>query len=269
VCLTRRECNCGQYSKDTRDLVSESDLKIRFDKTRRSGSVRELHRLWKDIVNPYSLKNLTFATDKLTALAGIASLFSDRGLGRYVNGLWESTLVSDLFWGIDWGFAGYFHIVGRRAEGSSMPSWSWASVDGPVELNPMAEIEGLEIVEILFEPDKSGSLADVSTKTLILRGILINAHIWDGRKHEQDFINSHRRLTADGFGEVSWVVDVATEVACSPEYPMDAYVLCSVNGPGLVLELLPGSSKTYRRLGKVTQFLKDRGQYDTEIIRLV
>ncbi|KAI8633292.1 HET-domain-containing protein [Xylariaceae sp. FL1651] len=260
VCLARRECNCGQYSKDTRDIVSESDLKIRFERSLRGSSFNELHGVWRDIVRPYSSKEITFATDKLPALAGIAHLFSGKGLNRYVNGLWESTLIPDLFWEISSSFMDYYHIMGRRSTDPSMPSWTWASVDAPVDMYPIGMIEGLEVVEIAFEPERSGSLAEVSAKTLTLRGIFFKARVW---------CNPRPRLIANGMNEASWLLDVTTEVDCGPDDPRDGYVLCGIDGPGLVLTLVKGMSDTYKRLGKIGVLPKDRSHFATKTVRLV
>ncbi|KAI1429010.1 HET-domain-containing protein [Xylaria sp. FL1777] len=273
VCLSRKECNCGQYSRDTRDLISESDLKIRFDRILRSGSVRELHRLWIDIVHPYSLKDMTYATDKLPALAGIAYLFSQKNLGRYVNGLWESTLIQDLFWEVSWSFVDYYHITTQRQGGSTMPSWSWVSIAGPVDMSPPIDIEGLEVLEITFAHEKSGSLTDVSTKSLTLRGIFINARVWGGKQSGQGYLGPHRTLTADGITEARWILDVPTEVICGPDKPIDAYILCGTKGPGLVVvsvqESGQGTSPSFKRLGIIKQLPQQRDHYGTRSIRFV
>ncbi|KAI0965566.1 heterokaryon incompatibility protein-domain-containing protein [Xylaria arbuscula] len=271
VCLSRLECNCGQYSRDTRDLISESDLKIRFDRILRGGSERELHRLWMDIVHPYSLKEMTYATDKLPALAGIAYLFAEKSLGPYISGLWGATLIQDLFWEISWSFTDYYHVVVRRQQVSSMPSWSWASVAGPIDMNPAADIEGLEVVR--FAPSELGSLTHVTINSLTLHGILIDVRVWGGQQTEQGYINPHRRLVADGIPEASWMLDVATEVMCGLDNPMDAYILCGTTGPGLVLvsdqESGNGSTASFKRLGKIRGLPKQRGQYNTKTIQLV
>ncbi|KAI1757948.1 HET-domain-containing protein [Xylaria castorea] len=274
VCPTRRECNCGEISRDTRDINPESDLKIQFDRIIRSGSLRELHGLWMDIIDRYSLKDMTYAKDKLPALAGITYLFSVKGLGRYLNGLWESTFLRDLFWEHNWLLVDYYQITVRRLEDTSMPSWSWASVTCPVKMNPDADIEGLEVVEISFEPTKLtklGSLADISTKSLTLHGIFIEARVWSRQNSEHDYLDSHRRLVADDMTEVSWVLDVPTEVTCGPEQPMNAYILCGINGPGLVLVSVQGSSACFKRLGKILDIRlpKERGHYATRSIQLV
>ncbi|KAI1742961.1 HET-domain-containing protein [Xylaria scruposa] len=271
VCQTRRECNCGEISRDTRDINPESDLKIRFDRVLRSGSIRELHRLWMDIANRYSLKDMTYATDKLPALAGIAYLFSVKNLGRYLNGLWESTLVQDLFWANSWLFVEEYHIMVRRLGDSSMPSWSWASVAGPIDMNADSGIEGLEVVKISSEPMKLGPLTDISAKSLTLHGVFIEARVWGGLGSRLDYLDSHRRLKADGIAEVSWILDVPTEVTCGPENPTNAYILCGTKGPGLVLVSVQGSNTLFKRLGKIIKLHlpKQRDHYDKRSIQMV
>ncbi|OTB00460.1 hypothetical protein M426DRAFT_267536, partial [Hypoxylon sp. CI-4A] len=123
VCLSMRSCNCGEFSEDTRDLVAASDLKARFDTQLRGAPLKDLQRLWKDIVEAYLLKGLTYDTDRLPALAGIAQFFSQRNFGRYVNGLWERTIVSDLFWELDWSFGGNYGIIPKRSKDPAIPTW--------------------------------------------------------------------------------------------------------------------------------------------------
>jgi hypothetical protein len=97
----------------------------------------ETFRIWRDIVRKYSLCLLTRSEDKLVALAGIASSYlSVLGASHtgYVAGLWEADIISQLLW----------HRVhdchGRRPQQYRAPSFSWASLDGPVswfEDNPL------------------------------------------------------------------------------------------------------------------------------------
>jgi hypothetical protein len=67
---------------------------------------------------------LSFNTDKLPAISGIASVFMNLLKDRYVDGLWENDIYQGLLW----------HATGAITEASSYraPSWSWASVDGSV-----------------------------------------------------------------------------------------------------------------------------------------
>jgi hypothetical protein len=80
---------------------------------------------WLNIVRVYSECSLSFASDKLVAIAGMAKLL-DTSLGsEYLAGLWKQDLEHHLLW---------------KARGSSptakdtmqAPSWSWASTDARV-----------------------------------------------------------------------------------------------------------------------------------------
>ncbi|KAF7349379.1 Het domain protein [Mycena sanguinolenta] len=84
--------------------------------------------LWDNIVHNYTGRRVTQIEDKLIALAGLASRFSARWkMGPYLAGLWRNNLQHDLLW----------HVVGgaqeSRPDGYRAPSWSWASVEGPVQ----------------------------------------------------------------------------------------------------------------------------------------
>ncbi|KIJ31912.1 hypothetical protein M422DRAFT_266414 [Sphaerobolus stellatus SS14] len=71
-------------------------------------------------VEDYSLLDMTYESDRLPALAGLASRFANYfpKNERYLAGLWESNLVRDLLWGTG----------GPRRGKTSGPSWSWASM---------------------------------------------------------------------------------------------------------------------------------------------
>jgi Heterokaryon incompatibility protein (HET) len=53
---------------------------------------------WMDMVTSYSHRNLTFVTDKLPAIAGIATQLQKQTGFRYTAGLWQETLLHDLMW---------------------------------------------------------------------------------------------------------------------------------------------------------------------------
>jgi hypothetical protein len=93
--------------------------------------------LWHRVVEEYTRRNLTFPSDKLIAISGIASWFETRVMGprselsseAYLTGLWRQNLIVNLLWtsGRDWA------SETRHAAEYRSPSWSWASMEGPVE----------------------------------------------------------------------------------------------------------------------------------------
>ncbi|OTA56625.1 HET-domain-containing protein [Hypoxylon sp. EC38] len=270
VCLSKRSCNCGEYSENTRELVASNDLKARFDTQLQDASLKDLRRLWKDIVEAYLLKGLTYDTDRLPALAGIAQLFSKRGLGRYVNGLWEPTLVSDLLWCLNWSFAENYGIIAKRSTDNMMPSWSWASVSGSFRYTPSTYVlEGIEVLSISYEPLGRASLAEVCAKTITIYGVLTEAQAWGGDGKLRKTSNNQRRIQVTGAQEHNWLIDVASELACDAASPITVYILSGTKGPGLVLRHVEGTASTYRRLGFIEGYPPRRDEVNSTTVQLV
>ncbi|KAG9229381.1 hypothetical protein BJ875DRAFT_200309 [Amylocarpus encephaloides] len=75
--------------------------------------------------------SLTKSNDKLVAIAGIAKTFESAFEGTYLAGIWSSNIVRGLLWWVNKDR----NLVGKssiRALPYRAPSWSWASVDGPI-----------------------------------------------------------------------------------------------------------------------------------------
>lgn len=253
-----------------RELVSSSDLKARFDTQLRGSTPKELRRLWDDIVEAYLLKGLTYDTDRLPALAGIAQLFSERGLGRYVNGTWEPTLVPGLFWVVNWSLCEYHGIVAKRSADPRVPSWSWASVSGAFRYTPSTgAIEGLDVVDIPYHRETPNPLADVSVKAITLCGILTKARAWSKTDPEKNPSYHHRLIQVPEAKEHQWLVDIASELTCNADSPMDVYIVRGTKGPGLVLRRVEGARSTYQRLGLIEGYPPIPSEYDITTIQLV
>ena len=101
---------------------------ITYDSIILQSQYRKAFDMWYRLVEVYSEKNLTFATDKLPAISGPAVHFA--GAVRdpdYYAGIWKKDLRAGLCWlarmGIPHGRSGQYIA----------PSWSWASLHGPIE----------------------------------------------------------------------------------------------------------------------------------------
>ncbi|CAI4213521.1 unnamed protein product [Parascedosporium putredinis] len=80
---------------------------------------------WEFIVREFTNRRLSFPTDKLPAIAGIARhLEKTRPGDSYLAGMWKSDMPWSLLWGPD-------QSSTRPAEYRA-PSWSWASLDGSI-----------------------------------------------------------------------------------------------------------------------------------------
>ncbi|KAL8790162.1 MAG: hypothetical protein Q9195_006489 [Heterodermia aff. obscurata] len=89
--------------------------------------------VWDWIVKHYTIRRLTYEADRLPALGGIAQQMQRIIGGKYMAGLWGDHLHRGLLWSAsvvesDDGGSRVF----RRPADSTVPTWSWASVDGNV-----------------------------------------------------------------------------------------------------------------------------------------
>lgn len=87
----------------------------------------EPQKAWCNIVNAYSTAELTKDSDKLMAIAGVAEAMQERLCDRYVAGLWEANLLTELLWS-----ASEAHKP--RPNPCIAPTWSWLSTNSTVSV---------------------------------------------------------------------------------------------------------------------------------------
>ncbi|KAK3334989.1 HET-domain-containing protein [Neurospora tetraspora] len=104
----------------------------------------DMDKLWDSLVERYSRCNLTYTSDKLPALSGLAQIFSivrgpDFSLDKnsYLAGIWRPHLPYALCWYSYYGIGGKLRnydgkLRNYRPHPYRAPSWSWASVEGSV-----------------------------------------------------------------------------------------------------------------------------------------
>jgi hypothetical protein len=165
-CNEALDCECSWYSpgnNSTIPLVSQyKQLAASKD--------------WSQIISEYSRRNLTFKSDNLAALAGIAKSFCWRkpDAGKYLCGLWEGELESCFFW--------YLVEPARaRPDIGRMPSWSWASVTGNVACWGVS-LEGIEFLgsDVTYHGD--AYMGSVEVAKITLCGSVAPATIYHGQQ---------------------------------------------------------------------------------------
>ncbi|KAK4159682.1 heterokaryon incompatibility protein-domain-containing protein [Cladorrhinum sp. PSN259] len=83
---------------------------------------------WAPVLRNYTQRSLSYASDKLPAILGIAETLGRRWSGTYHCGIWNNgDILPQLAWHVD-------SASGVRPHPPRAPTWSWASVDGPVSL---------------------------------------------------------------------------------------------------------------------------------------
>ncbi|KAH7389221.1 heterokaryon incompatibility protein-domain-containing protein [Cadophora sp. MPI-SDFR-AT-0126] len=99
---------------------------------------RQVLYAWYLLVEEYSTRRLTFQSDRLPAMAGVADKMAAETEDVYIHGLWQSDLARGLAW--DSMHARPFN-VSQSENGTSpsqtrdAPSWSWAAAGGAVRTN--------------------------------------------------------------------------------------------------------------------------------------
>jgi hypothetical protein len=136
------ECVCMRASEDGDAIAQNGSYLERFCETGNiDNSVfarsdrdpySELDKVnwvdWYKMVEDYTARSITKHTDRLPALSGLAQAVTQETKGEYLAGLWKSGLLEGLLWCKT--EAG--QILGPAPEYVA-PSWSWASVTGPVQ----------------------------------------------------------------------------------------------------------------------------------------
>lgn len=117
------------------------------------------------IVDSYCARKLTYPSDKFAAFSGITQRLQPV-LGDYLAGLWRCDLVRGLWW--------TKKVGGGPVSEDGAPSWSWASVDGPVSCATCLKEEGPFDVQMLDHTvhlaQHSNPYSQVQPASLTLRG---------------------------------------------------------------------------------------------------
>lgn len=113
-CISSSRCECGSLDR-------EKATSFRPDAS--GGVSGDIEEQWQAVVRQYSGLNLSHASDKLPALAGIAQKFQAELRCDYLAGLWGSHLLRSLPWMLADGHKAFRGLPYRA------PTWSWASLD--------------------------------------------------------------------------------------------------------------------------------------------
>lgn len=131
-CHQGLQCHCP--TRHTWELPPMKSMFITSKSINNGKDPQFWFREWRELVETYSKRSLTKQTDILPALAGIARRHQTFHLSQYLAGLWESDLLIDLFWSRPILLSNIIKAKDkvRRPYPRCAPTWSWASIQGPV-----------------------------------------------------------------------------------------------------------------------------------------
>ncbi|KAK3694636.1 heterokaryon incompatibility protein-domain-containing protein [Podospora appendiculata] len=141
LCNESTACECAWYDFNSVDNNHGAPT---------GGSLRTRSLAWSEIVQEYTERDFTFVSDRMPALAGIATAYGELGgegedRGGFLCGMWREDLPGALLW---------FRKDGtsrpRPRPMGGMPTWSWASVTDGVEFGYVSdEVDEAEDVSLL------------------------------------------------------------------------------------------------------------------------
>ena len=209
---------------------------------------------WLEAIRIYTKGELTFQSDKLVAVLGLArrlqATWNDDSI-RYLAGLWSYRLESQLLWRV-WRFK---NGDGKPADDRA-PSWSWASLRGSLLLPYLETERGSEqllshVIHTETEPVHH-PLGPVQRGLLRIRGPICPVTAvqdGDGKNNALKLSNTRikfRELSPDGAG---FATPSGTESGQLFLLGIRQHGLGEVHMDGLVLQLTGLARGQYVRVG--------------------
>ncbi|KAK4155323.1 heterokaryon incompatibility protein-domain-containing protein [Chaetomidium leptoderma] len=176
----------------------------------------DVRQIWTCLVKAYTACDLTVPSDKLIAISGIAKHLAALLQGDYVAGMWRSHLEGELLW-----FVVKSNLPWKTSRPAKYraPSWSWASIDGPVQPGWSNIDESLIKVEEVHLEYLTGDVFGAVTRGwLRLRGTLRQMQLVHksplnpGRGWEWDMILEGVKVTVPEIPGTSYLSPVPREV---------------------------------------------------------
>lgn len=120
---------------------------------------------WLQLVQSYSQLELTYNTDRLPALSGIAYLVASRTNDSYIAGLWKEDIAAGLLW--------YVWPCQPINPTYVAPSWSWASAASTWTLDPTRRrFLNLKVVDAHTKLSTGNPYGEISAASLTVSGPL-------------------------------------------------------------------------------------------------
>ena len=139
---------------------------------------------WRAIVRWYTRRSLSYESDVLPALAGLAEEFHQiTGGDEYIAGMWKGDLVNSLDWSRLPNAEESSKVEIHGPKEYLAPSWSWASVfgkhlafpsTGDYEQSKYLVTSKIKILDVQMETEGDGPFGRVRSGLLSLRGPVLD-----------------------------------------------------------------------------------------------
>ncbi|CAN9185858.1 unnamed protein product [Alternaria alternata] len=229
----------------------------------------EFLTMWNNIVMHYSHLSLSFSTDRLRAISAIARKLKQASSARYYAGLWAEHLPSQLLWETA-NDDKLFPIAARAAEPAA-PSWSWASMQGPISLRDYEGHAAYQTLDIFINNSTPGDdfsgIIDISNASISLRTLTLHARVTRHKNPSSpwwptDLVDNSWSMTVQEDSEQFFPLLLFIDPESGKEWSDisgrwdefttgdHAVLLAKITlGKGLILKAKPSSMEKYTRVG--------------------
>lgn len=258
----------GSGFKEDWDLDTPKMPKFHNDESEKSIgskkiSVEQLKRMcnWYLLVSQYTHRKLTFASDRLPALAGVAKHFHEKTGYLYVAGLWKEDLMTGLLW--------YRPNHKDAPTSSKLPTWSWARFNGGVSF--WSDERGLlklintdcELIDLSYQTnDGFHNYGEVSNAKIQIKGRVLRAIL--NKPKPGGLSNDMRLYTKDGAIIGRPVFDRENSYKFGFEFFCLLVHQSWISPAGLVLEQVEGQTAEYKRIGYIVIPSRNKIDLDDE-----
>ena len=118
------DCQCSSLHESETDHYNGMRIPLELLKPHSTASGPLSYYSWYGMVSSFTKRLLTYDTDKLPALSGLATEVAKFQTGTYYAGLWWEDMASGMLW-----FRGRAAELNKPSEYLA-PSWSWVSLNG-------------------------------------------------------------------------------------------------------------------------------------------
>ncbi|KAJ4369113.1 hypothetical protein N0V83_006197 [Neocucurbitaria cava] len=263
---TSSQCASDKTSRSD-EIGSSSSDSAYVDEDELIATRTRLYLWWFQVLGDYSRRNLTYASDKLPAISGLARELNTNHLeitqseDQYLAGLWLGALADCLLWTPEDSSAMTDPGISRA------PSWSWARYDGPTmptragspNLDP--ESDKIEYISHEVGLDSSNAYGSITHARLSIRAGLHEVLIVQPSIQQRDEVNRYDiylrsdrskiavatldRAEAYETNDTSGLFAMQVKV----QLPQDDGPARDLYYSGLVLQLVGGEEQVLERVG--------------------
>lgn len=208
-CRQGSTCECAlldtMRSSNYRPLSKKAhEFTIRETIPRPASHKARIINRWKAIVMEYTSLDMTFDSDRLPAIHGMATSLMFGNLGEYFAGVWEEMLLAQLLWIV---------FEGRKlppSDTNDAPSWSWASVPrGEISYTAVTAGNTIKDTDWACKVIRIWSATGSSTGVieLVISGRLLSAECFQTPASHVISLSKSRRWMHSIYVDCNWPIE--------------------------------------------------------------